>query len=55
MITFYRKQSELSCFFLMESKGLKNKLTSINPGLTKFGDAIDKKGGTSIEYVLRQF
>ena len=37
----------------MESKGLKNKLTTINPGGV-FGDALDKKGGTSIEYV-RQF
>ena len=37
----------------MECKGLKNKLTMINPGGV-FGDALDKKGGTSIEYV-RQF
>ena len=37
----------------MESKGLKSKLTTINPGGV-FGDALDKKGGTSIEYV-RQF
>ena len=37
----------------MESKGIKNKLTCINPGGV-FGDALDTKGGTSIEYV-RQF
>jgi nucleoside-diphosphate-sugar epimerase len=37
----------------MESKGLRNKLTCICPGGV-FGDALDKKGGTSIEYV-RQF
>jgi nucleoside-diphosphate-sugar epimerase len=37
----------------MESKGMKNKLTTINPGGV-FGDALDKKGGTSIEYI-RQF
>ena len=36
----------------MESKGLKNKLTTINPGGV-FGDALDKKGGTSIEYVTQ--
>ena len=37
----------------MKKKGLKNKLTTICPGGV-FGDALDKKGGTSIEYV-RQF
>ena len=37
----------------MERKGLKSKLTTICPGGV-FGDALDKKGGTSIEYV-RQF
>ncbi len=37
----------------MNSKGLKNKFTTICPGGV-FGDALDKKGGTSIEYV-RQF
>ena len=48
-----KTKAEKAAWELMESKGLKNKLTTINPGGV-FGDALDKKGGTSIEYV-RQF
>ena len=48
-----KTKAEKAAWELMESKGLKNKLTMINPGGV-FGDALDKKGGTSIEYV-RQF
>jgi nucleoside-diphosphate-sugar epimerase len=48
-----KTKAEKAAWELMESKGLKSKLTSINPGGV-FGDALDKKGGTSIEYV-RQF
>ena len=48
-----KTKAEKVAWELMESKGLKNKLTTINPGGV-FGDALDKKGGTSIEYV-RQF
>ena len=48
-----KTRAERSAWEFMESKGLKNKLTTINPGGV-FGDALDKKGGTSIEYV-RQF
>ncbi len=40
--------AEKSAWDLMESKGLKNKLTVINPGGV-FGDALDTKGATSIE------
>ena len=48
-----KTKAEKAAWDLMESKGLKNKLTTICPGGV-FGDALDKKGGTSIEYV-RQF
>jgi len=48
-----KTKAEKAAWELVESKGLKNKLTTINPGGV-FGDALDKKGGTSIEYV-RQF
>ncbi|MFL2886854.1 MAG: NAD-dependent epimerase/dehydratase family protein [Candidatus Pelagibacter sp.] len=48
-----KTKAEKAAWELMESRGLKNKLTTINPGGV-FGDALDKKGGTSIEYV-RQF
>ena len=48
-----KTKAEKAAWDFMKSKGLKNKLTSINPGGV-FGDALDKKGGTSIEYV-RQF
>ena len=48
-----KTKAERLAWELMESKGLKNKLTTICPGGV-FGDALDKKGGTSIEYV-RQF
>ena len=48
-----KTRAERSAWEFMESKGLKNKLTTINPGGV-FGNALDKKGGTSIEYV-RQF
>ena len=45
--------AEKAAWNFMENKGIKNKLTTINPGGV-FGDALDKKGGTSIEYI-RQF
>ena len=48
-----KTKAEKAAWELMESKGLRNKLTTICPGGV-FGDALDKKGGTSIEYV-RQF
>ena len=48
-----KTKAEKAAWRLMESKGLKNKLTTINPGGV-FGDALDKKGGTSIEYI-KQF
>ena len=48
-----KTKAERAAWDFMESKGLKNKLTTICPGGV-FGDALDKKGGTSIEYV-RQF
>ena len=48
-----KTKAEKAAWELMERKGLKSKLTTINPGGV-FGDALDKKGGTSIEYV-RQF
>ena len=48
-----KTKAEKAAWELMESKGLKSKLTTINP-CGVFGDALDKKGGTSIEYV-RQF
>ena len=48
-----KTKAERTAWEFMESKGLKNKLTTINPGGV-FGDALDKKGGTSIEYI-RQF
>ena len=48
-----KTKAERIAWEFMESKGLKNKMTTINPGGV-FGDALDKKGGTSIEYV-RQF
>ena len=48
-----KTKAERKAWEFMESKGLKNKLTTICPGGV-FGDALDKKGGTSIEYV-RQF
>ena len=48
-----KTKAEKAAWRFMESKGLKNKLTTINPGGV-FGDALDKKGGTSIEYI-RQF
>ena len=48
-----KTKAEKAAWELMESKGFKNKLTTICPGGV-FGDALDKKGGTSIEYV-RQF
>ena len=48
-----KTKAERIAWELMESKGLKKKFTTINPGGV-FGDALDKKGGTSIEYV-RQF
>ena len=48
-----KTKAEKAAWRLMESKGVKNKLTTINPGGV-FGDALDKKGGTSIEYI-RQF
>ena len=48
-----KTKAERFAWELMESKGLKKKFTTICPGGV-FGDALDKKGGTSIEYV-RQF
>ena len=45
--------AEKAAWELMESTGIKSKLTCINPGGV-FGDALDTKGGTSIEYV-KQF
>ena len=48
-----KTKAERLAWEFMESKGLRNKLTCICPGGV-FGDALDKKGGTSIEYV-RQF
>ena len=42
--------AEKAAWDLMESKGIKNKLTVINPGGV-FGDALDDKQCTSIEYV----
>ena len=48
-----KTKAEKAAWELMEKKGLKNKLTTICPGGV-FGDALDTKGGTSIEYV-RQF
>ena len=48
-----KTKAERIAWEFMESKGLKNKLTTICPGGV-FGDALDTKGGTSIEYV-RQF
>ena len=48
-----KTKAEKAAWKLMENKGLRNKLTTINPGGV-FGDALDTKGGTSIEYV-RQF
>ena len=48
-----KTKAERIAWEFMESKGLKNKMTTINPGGV-FGDALDKKGSTSIEYV-RQF
>ena len=48
-----KTKAEKAAWELMERKGLKSKLTTICPGGV-FGDALDKKGGTSIEYV-RQF
>ena len=48
-----KTKAERVAWELMESRGLKDKLTTINPGGV-FGDALDKKGGTSIEYA-RQF
>ena len=43
-----KTKAEKAAWELMESKGLKNKLTMINPGGV-FGDALDTKGATSIE------
>ena len=48
-----KTKAEKAAWELMEKKGLKSKLTTICPGGV-FGDALDTKGGTSIEYV-RQF
>ena len=48
-----KTKAEKAAWEFMESKDVKNKLTTINPGGV-FGNALDKKGGTSIEYV-RQF
>ena len=48
-----KTKAEKAAWDFMESKGMKNKLTTINPGGV-FGDALDIKGGTSIEYI-RQF
>ena len=48
-----KTKAEKTAWEFMKSKGLENKFTTINPGGV-FGDALDKKGGTSIEYV-RQF
>ncbi len=48
-----KTKAERIAWEFMKNKGLKNKLTTINPGGV-FGDALDKKGGTSIEYI-RQF
>ena len=48
-----KTRAERAAWELMESKAIKNKLTCINPGGV-FGDALDTKGGTSIEYV-KQF
>ena len=45
--------AEMAAWNFMESKGMKNKLTVINPGGV-FGDALDSKECTSIEYV-KQF
>lgn len=45
--------AEKAAWEFMESKGLKDKLTVINPGGV-FGDALDSKECTSIEYV-KQF
>ena len=48
-----KTKAERAAWELMEKKGLKSKLTTICPGGV-FGDALDTKGGTSIEYI-RQF
>ena len=45
--------AEKAAWDFMKSKGFKERLTTINPGGV-FGDALDKKGGTSIEYA-KQF
>ena len=45
--------AEMAAWEFMKSKGIKNKLTVINPGGV-FGDALDSKECTSIEYV-KQF
>ena len=52
-LTLSKTKAERLAWEFLESKGLKNKFTTICPGGV-FGDALDKKGGTSIEYV-RQF
>ncbi len=48
-----KTRAERAAWEFMKNKGMKDKLTTINPGGV-FGDALDDKGGTSIEYV-RQF
>jgi nucleoside-diphosphate-sugar epimerase len=45
-----KTKAEQAAWKLMESKGLKDKLTVINPGGV-FGDALDKKTNTSTSYV----
>ena len=45
-----KTKAEQAAWELMESKGLKDKLTVINPGGV-FGDALDKKTNTSTSYV----
>ena len=45
-----KTKAERAAWDFMESKGLKNKLTTICPGAV-FGDALDKKEKTSISYI----
>ncbi|MBD1154171.1 hypothetical protein IDG52_03105 [Pelagibacterales bacterium SAG-MED23] len=45
-----KTRAEKAAWELMESKGLKNKLTCINPGFV-LGDFLNEKSCTSMEYV----
>ena len=45
-----KTRAEIAAWELMESKGIKNKLTCINPGFV-LGDFLNEKSCTSMEYV----